>query len=376
MIFGHKRREMCMKILFVIPTLGTGGAERVASILANYFSNSNEVEFFVMEKSNVERYPISEKVFIKEACINVKRGNKARTIINFGFNFMSQRNKLQKEIYKLKPDVIISFLPKADILTYSVKGDYKWVASERNDPMNRSNIERTILNYIYKKTDMLVCQTKKIAYFYRKKHIKHTCVIRNPLVLNDTASVSAENKKNYVIAVGRLDKQKNYSMLIRAFSKAKKNKQIKEKLYIVGEGPQREDLQNTIDSLNLQDDVVLIGRKNNIRDYLVEAKAFILSSDYEGLPNAMLEAMDANLPIISTDYFTGAAKEFVDEKNGYIVPVGDCQEMAKAIEKLLLKSNLELKEMGYVSKQRVKTLDVVEISKQWNKMLKSISKVK
>lgn len=365
-----------MKILFVIPTLGTGGAERVASILANYFSNSNEVEFFVMEKSNVERYPISEKVFIKEACINVKRGNKARTIINFGFNFMSQRNKLQKEIYKLKPDVIISFLPKADILTYSVKGDYKWVASERNDPMNRSNIERTILNYIYKKTDMLVCQTKKIAYFYRKKHIKHTCVIRNPLVLNDTASVSAENKKNYVIAVGRLDKQKNYSMLIRAFSKAKKNKQIKEKLYIVGEGPQREDLQNTIDSLNLQDDVVLIGRKNNIRDYLVEAKAFILSSDYEGLPNAMLEAMDANLPIISTDYFTGAAKEFVDEKNGYIVPVGDCQEMAKAIEKLLLKSNLELKEMGYVSKQRVKTLDVVEISKQWNKMLKSISKVK
>ena len=366
-----------MKILFVIPTLGTGGAERVASILANYFADDNEVEFFVMEKSDVERYPISDNVLIKEAGTNVKRGNKVKTIVSFACNFMSQKNKLQKEICRFKPDVIISFLPKADMLVSSVKGNYKWIASERNDPMSRSNIERAILNYIYKKTEMLVCQTKKVSYFYRKKNIKHTCVIRNPLILNDTISMNTVNEKKYVIAIGRLDKQKNYSMLITAFAEVKKNnKKIKEKLYIIGEGPQREKLQNIIISLNLQKDVMLLGRKNNIRDYLDKAKAFILSSDYEGLPNAMLEAMDAGLPIISTDYFTGAAREFVNEENGYIVPVGDCQKMAKAIEQLLLKSELELNKMGYVSKQRVKTLDIVEISKQWNTMIKSISKVK
>ena len=121
---------------------------------------------------------------------------------------------------------------------------------------------------------------------------------------------------------------------------------------------------------------MLLGRKNNVQDYLNEAKAFIMSSDYEGLPNAMLEAMDAGLPIISTDFFTGAAREFVDRENGYIVPVGNCEKLEKTIEKLLLKTESELEKMGQISRQRVKSLDVAEISKEWNRMIKSISKVK
>lgn len=365
-----------MRILFVIPTLGTGGAERVASILANYFSKCNEVEFFVMEKSDVERYPISEKVIIKEAGISVKRGNKIRAIINFTLNFMNQRGKLQKEIRKFKPNIIISFLPKADMLTSSVIGKNKWIASERNDPMSRSNIERKILNTIYKKTDMLVCQTKKVAEFYHEKGVKKTCVIRNPLILDKNITVNTNKKQEYVISVGRLDKQKNYPMLIKAFAGAKKNKKITEKLYIIGAGPQKEELQDLINELDLQDDIMLLGRKNNVQDYLNEAKAFIMSSDYEGLPNAMLEAMDAGLPIISTDFFTGAAREFVDRENGYIVPVGNCEKLEKAIEKLLLKTESELEKMGQISRQRVKSLDVAEISKEWNRMIKSISKVK
>lgn len=365
-----------MRTLFVIPTLGTGGAERVASILANYFSNHNKVEFFVMEKSDVERYPISDNVIIKEAGINVKRGNKIRVIINFALNYMRQRGKLQKEIYKFKPDVVISFLPKADMLTASIKGTYKWIASERNDPMSRSSIERRILNTIYKKTDMLVCQTKKVAYFYRTKNVKQTCVIRNPLILDSTESVDMEQKQTFIVSVGRLDKQKNYPLLINAFSNAKRNKEIEEKLYIIGDGPQRKELQEKINTMGLQDDIFLLGRKNNVRDYLNKAKAFVMSSDYEGLPNAMLEAMDARLPIISTDFFTGAAREFVDKKNGYVVPVGDYEKLGKAIEYLLLKKDLELDMMGQVSKERVKLLDVTEICKEWNKMIKSVSKVK
>ena len=80
-----------MKILFIIPTLGTGGAERVASILANYLSENNKVEIFVMEKSDTARYPIKDKVSINEAGINVKRGKKIKVIINFAINFLRQR---------------------------------------------------------------------------------------------------------------------------------------------------------------------------------------------------------------------------------------------------------------------------------------------
>ena len=196
-----------MKILFIIPTLGTGGAERVASILANYLSENNKVEIFVMEKSDTARYPIKDKVSINEAGINVKRGKKIKVIINFAINFLRQRDKLKSEINKFKPNVIISFLPKADILTASVKKNCKWIGSERNDPMSRSSIERNVLNLIYKKTDMLICQTQKVANYYLVKKVKKTCVIRNPLMLEEATPFS--NKENYIISVGRLDKQKN-----------------------------------------------------------------------------------------------------------------------------------------------------------------------
>ena len=187
-------------------------------------------------------YPIKDKVSINEAGINVKRGNKIKVIINFAFNFLRQRNKLKRELNRFKPNVIISFLPKADILTASIKKNCKWIGSERNDPMSRSSIERTILNLIYKKTDMLICQTQKVADYYLAKKVKKTCVIRNPLMLEEAISFS--NKENYIISVGRLDKQKNYPMLIRAFTKAKKTEKFTEKLYIVGAGPQQVELQN------------------------------------------------------------------------------------------------------------------------------------
>lgn len=361
-----------MKILFVIPTLGTGGAERVASILANHFCEKNEVKFFLMENSEVERYPIDNKVVIYEAGIRVKRGNKIKVIVNFVLSFLYQKRLLQNKIYDYHPDILISFLPKADMLAFSVNGNHKWIASERNDPTRRSWPERKVLNLVYKKTDVMVCQTRNVACYYKEKNVKNTCVIGNPLLSEN--SLTVESRENYVVAVGRLDKQKNYSMLIKAFAAAKKNKEIKEKLYIIGNGPQQKELQNLIYSLKMEKDILLLGRKSNVRDYLIKARAFILSSDYEGLPNAMLEAMDAGLPIISTDFFTGAAKEFVNEENGYIVPVGDGQAMKHAIENLLSKEKSQLEQMGKISKQRVKKLDAEKISKQWDRMLIAILK--
>lgn len=95
-----------MRILFVLPTLGTGGAERVATILANYFSKNNEVEFFVMEKSDDKRYTIDNKVKIREAGIRVNRGNRMRVIFNYFVNFSIQRRMLLDEIKTFKPSTV------------------------------------------------------------------------------------------------------------------------------------------------------------------------------------------------------------------------------------------------------------------------------
>lgn len=360
-----------MKVMFVIPTLGTGGAERVASILANNFAEDNEVEFFIMEKSSVERYKIRENIIIKEAGINVRRGNKIRAIISFVFSFFKQRRILKNEIRRFDPKVVISFLPKADILVSTVMscGIFRWISSERNDPMSRSWIERTLLNVIYKKANSIVCQTEKIAKYYKSQGINKTYVIRNPIILNTVLDPNFRSLDDYIITVGRLDKQKNYNMLIQAFSNAKRNTNFSEKLYILGNGPEEPFLKQLIDNLGMNNEVFLLGRKSNVMDYLLHATAFALSSNYEGLPNAMLEAMSAGLPIITTDYFTGAAREFVDKDNGFIVPVNDINEMEKAISRLLSMPKEEKLLMGEESKKRVAELDISNVSRQWRNLL-------
>lgn len=359
-----------MRILFVIPTLGTGGAERVATILANHFSIKHTVEFFVLEKSTVERYPISENVIIKELGVEVKRGNKIRAISNYIVYFLKQRRELCHEIKEYGPDVVISFLPKADFLVSStLSGKFRWIPSERNDPMRRSFIERSILNFIYKKGNPLVCQTQKVADFYKSKKVSKTVVIRNPLILKEHNTSEEIVDEDYIIAVGRLDSQKNYEMLIKAFSIVKRKKQFKEKLYILGNGPDEKLLQNQINELKMSDEIFLLGRKNDVFSYLKRASAFVMSSDYEGLPNALLEAMAAGLPVICTDFFSGAARDFIDDSNGFIVPVGNIELMSEAIIKLLSCTAEERLQMGTISMKKVNSLNVENICAEWQRLL-------
>lgn len=360
-----------MNILFVIPTLGTGGAEHVATILANCLVINHKIDFLVMEESSVERYPINPHVHVHEIGVVVTRGNKVRAILTFGLNFIKQRKALLHWINTIKPDVVISFLPKADILVSSIKksGQFKWISSERNDPMSRSSIERRVLNILYKKTDMLVCQTKKVAKYYKEQGVRKVCVIRNPVIIENQINLDFRLPYQYLISVGRLAKQKNYEMLIDAFSDVKRKTRCPEKLLILGDGPEREKLQALIEKLDITKDVLLVGRKKNVMDYLRNAEAFVMSSNYEGLPNALIEAMAARLPVVSTDFFTGAAAELIDDKNGYLVPVGDKEKMKETIEKIVsLPSNVKIT-MGHESAKKIKDMDVNIICNSWNKLL-------
>ena len=360
-----------MKILFVIPTLGTGGAERVATILANHFIKKHVVEILVMEKSAVESYPVDPTIKINEIGIEVRRGNKFRAVANFCVTLMRQRNMLLMKIKQYKPDIVISFLPKADILVYTIyrRNGFRWISSERNDPMSRNKIERLLLNQIYKKVDVLVCQTNKISEFYKGKGIKRRTVIRNPIVCSEPEKIELGISFRYLIAVGRLDRQKNYEMLIQAFSMVKNEIECPEKLLILGVGPEEEKLKSLIKKLNMSSEIKLLGRKNNVSDYLRGAEAFVMSSNYEGLPNSLIEAMAVGLPVISTDFFTGAAAELIDESNGFLVPVGEIEKMKIAISKMVTTSQGNKLSMGDSSLKKVKEMDVTKIVEEWNYLM-------
>ena len=362
------------KILFIIPTLTNGGAERVAAIIANSLCELFDVNFFLLEQDEKISYEIDPRIRITSALMKVpKRGNKLGAIFAYFRKFSFQYKLLCNELLNKKPEYVISFLPKADMLAYKAKlhFSFKWITSERNDPTERCLLERIVLRHIYKKTDCLVCQTHIVVKYYQEYGVKNCEVIHNPLndgvILNENIPYS-----DYAIAVGRFDAQKNYKMLIKAFIDAQKNALQKTKLIILGDGPLLKKIKKIVEQNNAQEFVLLLGRKVNVGDYLRKAKFFIMASNYEGMPNALIEAMNAGLPVICTDFFTGAARELVSNDNGSLVPVDDKEKMTWAIENMLKKSDADLKEMGFHSQVKVSCMDSNVICKKWISLINNI----
>ncbi len=366
-----------MKVLFVLPTLSNGGAERVASILATSLASSNVVEIFTLEKIDMDTYGIEKKVILKAADVSVKRGNKILSRLSFITTFRRQRAALKKEIQEFKPDIIISFLPKADFLVYTLLDKrFRWISSERNDPSRRNVLERNILFYIYRKAMPLVCQTEKVASYYRAHGVGKTVVIKNPCVIRLSGEKQFPEDLDincrYIISVGRLDRQKNFRMLIDAFSCIKNKSGYK--LIILGTGSQKEELDEFIRMKGMQSHILLLGRKENVAMYLQYSEFFVLSSDYEGMPNALMEAMVAGLPVITTDFFTGAGSELIDKENGMVVPVADANGMQKAIETMIGLSEKERKQMGMSSRKKVERYSVENICKEWENLIHEVKR--
>ena len=166
-----------------------------------------------------------------------------------------------------------------------------------------------------------------------------------------------------------MEPQKNQKLLINAFSDLAKDFPDYT-LIIYGEGSLRNELENYIISKGLQSKVVLPGVKNNIQEYIKDASLFVLSSDYEGIPNALIEAMAIGLPCVSTDCSPGGARELIaDGENGTIVECGNPQMLAKAME-LVLKDREKAQGMGTNAKKICARVDKDVVCDSWLDLIK------
>ena len=191
-----------------------------------------------------------------------------------------------------------------------------------------------------------MCQSSKVAEYFDSNN---TIVIPNPIDNNILPEPYTGERRKVIVGVGRLMKQKNFANLIKAFSML--DSQFNEyTLEIYGEGSLHQELDDLINRLNLSHRVKLMGAKQNVLQLIKDASLFVMSSDYEGYPNALAEAMAIGLPVICTDFYSGTARELIGEKNGLLVPVGDSKAMAKAIERLL--SDSQKREI--MSKENIK----------------------
>lgn len=327
-----------MKIAFVTPGMTFGGAERVISILANNWCDmGHEVSMFITATNRSPVYKMNEKIKVEYfADYNEK-----------GVSHLKLISAIRKFINDEKPDSVISFMN--DVCAYTIIAligtGIPVIYSERNDPnkMNQGKVEKLCRKIVEIGAKHIVFQTNGARTCYSKKVQRKSSIILNPVNL-DKIPERTKEEINYleIVSVGRLEPQKNQELLIDAFNiVSKKHKDAVLKIY--GEGSLKNKLQSRIDELGLTEHVFLMGAKSDVLEWIKDSFCFVLSSDFEGLPNSLIEAMCIGMPCISTDCSPGGARELLRNDRGIVVPCGNKEELAEAINMYLEKQDIAMK---------------------------------
>lgn len=311
------------KLIVSIASLGSGGAERVLSVLSKPLVERFDEVQFVLWEGGEPFYEFDKRAKIVELPKLSSRKGTNKQIKTF-------RQYIKKE----KPSLILSFLTHYNMLVlFATMGmRQKVVVAERTDPNRRLAGGKPMLrlrDFMYRRAAGILTQTRYAQSYYEKKYPSKTKVFYNPMTMTEqqVGMATRAAKEKVFVSVGRLDGVKDQDMMIRAFNQFHK-KHPEYKLVIYGEGPQRTQLEDLISSLGLDGAVMLPGRNNNVWDAISSAECFLLSSKYEGMSNAMVEALCLGLPVISTKV-AGATEIIKDGENGYLVDVGDADSMTK-----------------------------------------------
>lgn len=304
----------------------SGGAERVIAQLANYFTEQN-IDCRIITTENQEvMYSLNEKVDVLS--IGRKSNNKV-------IDRILRYKKIRSVVQENKPDVVLTMPEDTGIyaILALIGTGIPVYVSERNNPWVMPNVKitRILRKVAYPFAKGIIFQTQMAKSFFPEYIQKKGFVLQNPVDSSRIPNPYIGKRKKVFAAVGRLEPQKNFPMLIKAFSEFHKEEKDY-KLVIYGEGRERSNIENLIKELHLENFVSLPGRNKDVLNCINDCAAFILSSDYEGMPNALIEAMCMGMPVISTDCPSGGPKEIIEnEKNGLLIPVNDAQRMVQAM---------------------------------------------
>lgn len=356
-----------MYITIFIGGLYGGGAERVACNLANYLSRNHIVTMLTMSDTK-NRYDLSKDVKHK-ALINEKERKKK--VIGNLLRFFRLRGYVKKE----RCDAYVVMLPITTMMLLHFKriGKAPIIVSERNDPSSYSFIKKELLKYYSPRADAWIFQTEDAMNWYGQT-VKNGVVIPNAINPTFIRKSYKGKRDKTIVAVGRLTKQKNFSLLINAFC------QISDicpdyKLVIYGKGPLEARLRNEVTRKGLTNKVEFPGHIDNMPEVLERATLFVLSSDYEGMPNALIEAMALGLPCISTDCPCGGPRYLIENGvNGILVPVGNTEKLALEMSRLIQHPNIS-RLIGLSAKKGNSKLNYEEVYNTWERFILSISQM-
>lgn len=304
-----------MKLALCAYLHGSGGAERQITMLANAMANrGHEVHFLVLSEFN-KKYEISSLVRVHDLTTEEKKA--VHPIIG--------RYKALKRAYtETKPDCTIHYNLQSAYLTVAMQKKVycKSIYSERTDPYDKSynGLLGIVRNWCVKRTDGFMFQSEGARDFFDAEVAKRSVVIHNSVSVPVEKYPMPDIRDNRIVSLGRLHEQKNIPLLIDAFAKIA-NEFPECTLENYGDGQLRDVLQQKINQLGLTNRIKLQPARKDVFSAIRTARLFVLSSDYEGMPNALMEAMALGLPCVATDCRPGGARTLVEDGvNGYVVP--------------------------------------------------------
>ena len=333
----------------------SGGAERVICTLASDFAARGIDTTIITQESTQCGYPLDSRVKVVATKTKCKIP---------GLRLLVRCIKLRKAIKELAPDVAISFMVDYNLMLALFAAGFPCVriGSERIYPKRVKGIRAKLCPVIYPLTDGFVFQTEEAKKCFGGKFRDRSTVIANPLVGN--IPTRAEQINKYIVSVGRLTDQKRHDILIRAFEEFRRT-HPEYSLRIYGDGELKADLQALIDELGLSDCAHLMGSSKTVLADIADAKMFVMTSDFEGMPNALAEAIALGIPSVSTDCLGGGAAALIRHgENGLLVPIGDRQAVVEAMT-TLAEDEAMASRLGETGKELKHTLSVDAIAQQW-----------
>ncbi len=366
------------KILFYIHSLNKGGAERVLLTVAEELNKTEDYE------------PVILTDVVDELEYNLPTGIRREVIDadGYGMNSVKRIKSIREKIVKEDPDEVIVFMLSSVIrASFALIGTkYRIIGAVRSNPYDdySTGRSRALLMWAMRGCKYMVCQTEYQVKFFPDRYRDKCVVISNPIFsefafkaeqLNSNKVVSthtlgndSESIQGKITATGRLFDYKNHKLLINAFGKIAES-YPNVKVIIYGEGPYRSALESEIETLGLKDRVLLPGDSEHVSEDIADSLIYVLPSDTEGLPNALMEAMALGLPVISTDCPCGGPRSLINDGiNGMLISVGDTNALAEALDKLLKDENLRTL-MGNNAKNILITNSIDVIVDKWKKIV-------